>query len=103
MKLIDYYITHEQIALVFEKKYGMIDLFDYITAEGNLNEKVSRKIFVQILNAIMLCTEEGILHGDLKDENVLIHRENLSVKVIDFGSSSLFTEGFYTHYEGTSI
>ena len=64
----------------------MIDLFDYITAEGNLNEKVSRKIFIQILNAIMLCTEEGILHGDLKDENVLIHRENLTVKLINFGS-----------------
>ena len=81
----------------------MIDLFDYIAWKGNLNEKVSRKIFVQILNAIMLYAEEGILHGDLKEENVLIHRENLSVKLIDFGSSSHFTEGFYTHYEGTSV
>ena len=103
VKLKDYFITHEHIALVFEKNYGMIDLFDYITAEGNLNEKVSRKIFIQILNAIMVCTEEGILHGDLKEENVLIHRENLSVKLIDFGCSSYFTQGFYRHYEGTSL
>ena len=51
----------------------------------------------------MLCPEEGILHGDLTDENVLIHIENLSVKLIDFGSSSHFTQGFYTHYEGTSV
>ena len=49
----------------------MIDLFDYITAEGNLNEKVSRKIFIQILNTIMLCTEEGILHGDDLKEKTL--------------------------------
>ena len=72
VKIIDYFITHEQLALVFEKNYGMIDLFDYITAEGNLNEKVARKSFVQILKAIMLCTEEGILHGDV---HPTLHRD----------------------------
>ena len=64
-----------------------------------MNKCQERSLF----NAIMLCTEEGILHGNLKDENVLIHRENLSLKLIDFGSSSHFTEGFYTHYEGKSV
>ena len=81
----------------------MIDLFDYITAEGNLNEKASRKIFIQILNAIMVCTEKGILHGDLKEENVLIHRENLSVKMIDFGSGTYHHNGLYNEFEGESF
>ena len=80
-----------------------MDLFDYITWERNLNETTTRKIFVQILNGIMYCTEEGVLHGYIKEENVLIHRENLSVKYIDFGCSSHYTQGFYTHYEGTSV
>ena len=64
-----------------------------------MNEKVARNFFVQVLNAIMVCTEEGILHGDIREENVFIDRENLSVKRIDFGCSSHFTKEFYTHYE----
>ena len=103
VKIKDHFITSEKIFLVFEKNHGMIDLFDYIVSEGALKEEVARKFFVQILNAIMLCTEEGILHGDIKEENVLIHRENLSVKLIDFGCSSHFAQGFYTYYEGTSV
>ena len=42
-----------------------------------------------------------MLHGDIKEENILIHRKNLSVKLIDFGCSSY--TGIYTHYEGTSV
>lgn len=45
MKIIDYYITHEKLFIVFEKKYGMMDLFDYIAWEGNLNEKMARKLY----------------------------------------------------------
>ena len=39
----------------------------------------------QVLNTILLCHINGVLHRCIKDENVLIHRENLSVKLIDFG------------------
>ena len=49
------------------------------------------------------CAEEGVLHGDIKEENVPIHRENLRVKLINFGCSSHYTQGFYTHYGGTSV
>ena len=68
-----------------------MDLFEYINNEGNLNETPARKIFVQIRNGNMYYTEEGVLHGDIKEENVLIHRENLSVKLIDFECSSYYT------------
>ena len=68
-----------------------------------MNEKVARKFLVQILIAIIHCTQKGVLHGDIKEENVPIHRENLRVKLINFGCSSHYTQGFYTHYEGTSV
>ena len=103
VKIIDYFVTHEKIVLAFEKNYGMMDLFEYINNEVNLNETPARKIFVQILNGIKQCTEEGVLHGDIKEENGFIHRENFSVKLIDFGCSSHYTQGFYTHYEGTNV
>ena len=67
VKIIDHFDTSEKIFLVFEKNHGMIDLFDYIVSEGVLKEEVARKIFVQILNAIMLCTEEGIFMKMMKE------------------------------------
>ena len=34
VKIIDYFVTHEKIDLVFEKQYGMIDLFDTLLLKG---------------------------------------------------------------------
>ena len=41
----------------------------------------------------------GVFHGDIKDENILISTHNLSVSIIDFGSSQSFdrkVDWFYT-------
>ena len=32
----------------------------------------------------------GVFHGDIKDENIVISTQNLSVSIIDFGSSQSF-------------
>lgn len=34
--------------------------------------------------------EVGILHGDLKSENILIDPKSLEIKLIDFGSAQMF-------------
>ena len=39
----------------------------------------------------MALSDQGIVHGDLKTENLLID-ENINTKVIDFGSAHFFTE-----------
>ena len=67
MKILDDYIAHEEILIAFEKKLWNYGFICYIACKGNLNEKVARKFFAQILIAIILCTEEGILHGDIKE------------------------------------
>ncbi len=61
----------------------------------------------QVLSVISYCHENGIVHRDLKPENILIediNSQKLSVKVIDFGASSMLdpqiklTEKFGTVY-----
>lgn len=43
-----------------------------------------------------------IVHGDLKDENVLVEPETLSTKLIDFGAARIVTDGqALTGYAGT--
>ncbi|KAA3606518.1 MAG: GAF domain-containing protein [Calditrichaeota bacterium] len=50
----------------------------------NLDKALETKqVFVQILNALVELEKVGIIHGDLKSDNILI--QNHKVKIIDFG------------------
>ena len=54
-----------------------------------LKEKEIAKIFNQIMSAVAYCHEKGIVHRDLKLENILLSKTNL-LKIIDFGLSSYY-------------
>ena len=56
-----------------------------------LKEKEIAKIFNQIMSAVAYCHDKGIVHRDLKLENILFASENpdAPVKIIDFGFSVL--------------
>ena len=56
-----------------------------------LKEKDIAKIFNQIMSAVAYCHEKGIVHRDLKLENILFASENPDspIKIIDFGFSVL--------------
>ena len=49
-------------------------------------------IFTQIIRSIMYLFNAGIVHGDIKDENIVVDK-NDNVKLIDFGSSYYYKPG----------
>ena len=60
--------------------------------KGKLDEKEARKILIQIVNALQYCHSHGVVHRDLKLENVMFKDvEDCYVKVIDFGISGVCT------------
>ncbi len=62
------------------------ELYKYVEEKGRLNEIEARKIFMQIVNAMSYCHTRGIVHRDLKLENVLFkNKGDLLIKVVDFG------------------
>lgn len=63
------------------------DLFECIEAHGRMPEVTIRKIFGQLLDAVIYLYEQGIVHRDLKDENIVVD-EHYNIKLIDFGSAS---------------
>mgnify|MGYP000886938424 CR=1 FL=1 len=68
------------------------ELMEFVAKHGKLEELVARKILQQIANAIQYCHSRGVVHRDLKLENILFKDvEDLSVKVIDFGISGVCT------------
>ena len=56
---------------------------------------------LQILEGVSQCHQAGVLHGDIKDENVMIEPSTGAVALIDFGSSLLLHTGDYTEFYGT--
>uniref|UniRef100_A0A0N5AJ25 non-specific serine/threonine protein kinase n=1 Tax=Syphacia muris TaxID=451379 RepID=A0A0N5AJ25_9BILA len=59
-----------------------------LAAHGKLPEDESRKYFQQIVSAVAYCHHRGIVHRDIKAENILLDKNN-DVKLIDFGFSNI--------------
>jgi len=95
-------VDHPNIVRLFEviedDKY--FNLFQELCTGGELSRKIQTtqlkekeiaKIFNEIMSAVAYCHEKGIVHRDLKLENILFASDSPDspVKIIDFGFSVL--------------
>jgi 5'-AMP-activated protein kinase, catalytic alpha subunit len=48
------------------------ELFEMIERRGELDEKLARKYFQQLVDAVDYCHRRGVCHRDLKPENLLV-------------------------------
>ncbi|KAJ1567777.1 hypothetical protein HK405_004788 [Cladochytrium tenue] len=71
---------------------GSSDLFECVEAHGRLSETQARLVFAQVAGAVAHLDALGIVHGDIKDENVLVD-SSLTVRLIDFGSARVASRG----------
>ncbi|PCH38943.1 Pkinase-domain-containing protein [Wolfiporia cocos MD-104 SS10] len=90
-QLYEVIATESNIWLVTELCSGG-ELFDYLTEKGRLNEDETRIIFGQLCLAVAYVHSKGIVHRDLKLENVLLD-ERCCVKLGDFGFTREFERG----------
>ena len=63
-----------------------------IQREGAMNPQVALKLIAQLLDAVEEVHAKGMLHRDIKPDNILLSPEG-RVVLIDFGSARDFTEG----------
>lgn len=76
----------------FEHVVG-IDLVDYISNSGKIDETQSRKIFRQVVSAVEYAHRNFIVHRDIKLENIRYNPDTGVVKILDFGFASFYTPG----------
>jgi serine/threonine protein kinase len=68
------------------------ELLGYLKKHETMPEKIARQIILQVIQAMLYCHSRGVVHRDLKLENVLFRTQNeddFVVKVIDFGIAGM--------------
>merc|ERR1712012_816361 len=53
---------------------------------GALKESQAKKLFQQLVNTVLLCHNSGVLHRDIKDENIIIDTKTNKIEQVHIAS-----------------
>jgi serine/threonine protein kinase len=77
-------IMTESAIHIFSEYCPNGELFDLLASTGRFSESRTQQWFQQLTSALQLCHRQGIVHRDLKLENILLD-SNDNCKICDFG------------------
>lgn len=98
-------IRHHNVVRLFEvfessRHFNMVleycgggDLLHFVKTRGKLPESEAKLIFYQVTEAISACQSRGIVHRDIKLDNILMDTRLTTAKLCDFGVSRMAVRG----------
>ncbi|MCA9802874.1 MAG: protein kinase [Cyanobacteria bacterium HKST-UBA02] len=95
IQVLDFGITEEDCPFMVMEYVGGKTLAELIEERGRLSLSESMAVFLQIVQALSHAHGQGVLHRDLKPQNVLLtdgEDEDPRVKLVDFGLAKPVTD-----------
>jgi len=103
VRILDFFERDDSFIYILENPSDSIDMFDYLSEKGCLDEKVAANFFRQVVQTVLACHSSGVIHRDIKDENILVNLKTGKLNLIDFGSGAFMKDDHYTEFEGTRV
>ncbi len=100
VNMIEFFENDSYFQLVMEKHGFGMDLFEFIEKTNGVPEPLGANIAKQLVDAVDYLHSKGILHRDIKDENVVLD-DQFHAKLIDFGSATYISDKPFKAFCGT--
>ena len=84
-ELYAYFCEHGEFYLVQEWIQGQT-LIDIVESIGNQSENTVREILVSLLSVLNYIHSQGIIHRDIKPDNIILRSRDCKPVLIDFGA-----------------
>ncbi|MBN3324345.1 PIM1 kinase, partial [Atractosteus spatula] len=103
IKLLDWFELPDEYLLVQERPEPCQDLFAFTEERGGFLEEAEAQNFLQqLVNTLQHCHQRGVLHRDIKAENILVQIDTKRLKLLDFGCGCILNDSAKTQFRGTA-
>ncbi|NXY39581.1 PIM3 kinase, partial [Pomatorhinus ruficollis] len=103
IQFLDWFEQPDSFLLVMEHPEQSQDLLNILLEQESLSKKAARWLFCQVLEAVRHCTACGVLHRDIKPDNLLVNPDTGDLKLIDFGCGTFLQERVFRTFAGTHM
>ncbi|KAM9449759.1 serine/threonine-protein kinase pim-2-like [Clarias gariepinus] len=102
VELLEWFDLGIKYIMVLERPSACMDVWEFAMLHDDyLSEAQAKDIMLQVVWAARHCCERGVVHFDIKAENLLINTDTMEVKLIDFGAGELLKDIPYQTFSGT--
>ncbi|XP_056114581.1 serine/threonine-protein kinase pim-3-like [Rhinichthys klamathensis goyatoka] len=101
LQLVEWFDRRSRYSMILERPVPCQDLQSFCEENGCVDESLAKKVLVQLITALKHCESRGVLHRDVKPENLLIATASHDIKLLDFGCGDLLKDSAYTYYAGS--
>jgi serine/threonine protein kinase len=115
VRMLEFYEQEHEWIIIMPKLSNSVDLFDFLESKqrGRLSEQEACHFFVQLIRINIDLLHQGVVHRDIKSENLLVDIDTMNLVLIDFGASAIHRNTtdsttptttpphFYTDFHGT--
>lgn len=91
VRCFDVIDTPAKIYIVMENASSG-SLLDYVRSKKRLREPEAAKFLQQVVHGLIYCHSKGVIHRDIKLENLLLDSDT-NIRIIDFGLSAITAPG----------
>lgn len=91
VEMLEFFEQDNDWIIIMPKVENCLDLFDYLESKqrGRLDEAEACHFFTQLVQINIDLINHGIVHRDIKSENILVDLDTMKLILIDFGASAI--------------